>query len=430
LTTGLALIFTACVAGHGERPDTHVQAGDIYDKVQAYTGAALSVSVLLIERLARADFGTHRMADLVTMPGGRMLDLPRHLTDRFSEESVSFKPLWTDERIVWEATGEGIEHADVSLGAALDLTREVDGDVEGFEWMSRSTWAESVMLHVATPDHARTYRSLIFRNDDGDVLKILDHITPDVERIWVETLAYRDPQDETGGDRTLALGCESSASTETVSHYADDTSGHWGGKHWHHAEYEVACDCTPARNRCESNVPLFNCDDAGFTSMCHDAAKAQDTETVDRGCLEAADCTAASICGIHRSLFCLGSGSVGITVAGTGATVTTNTTNVWSDHHSYDRSCPPCPAPPEPVTTEPTDPTPPTTGGDTVTPDDPPPPDDGGGTITPSDPHGAPCSSDADCGSDANGQLTCVAAGTAGSYPPVLCNGGDGCICD
>jgi hypothetical protein len=352
-------------------------------------GAPIAFKVESFRTFEAADLATVQWLDLVTMPGGDMLDMAREQRDWNGEPiAVAYRPTWklgaadylqspegqrligmTADRVIAEVATKK-----PTMGSALAITTFVV-TVE-FQDMSRTYTASAIWLPPAP-------------GRDATVV-LMDHVTQGVEQALQERPR---PAVAAVRQRSKAFGaqCQPDSATSRLSQQLEGTDGHFFGHHAAIATVDFTCTCrSDCYELCSSNFIDSTCEDTGLTSnFCHNMATAVNASTNDRedARAEGPGCGAGLGCIEKSCAFCWCNLGVSVSIRGIDVSFSNNGGEDWSGNVPFGHQCGRCVE---------------------VTP--PPPPDGGGGG---GDGNGGPFDQDPNGGSGTGGGgLRCCSWGS------------------
>jgi hypothetical protein len=327
-----------------------------YDRLASYADgeAALRFEISDFKTIAVEELDRHRWADLVAIPGGRMIDTVRktHLVGdegRYAHYQVSWSPetpVSQDMQKQWQAAT-----------AADVLSMASQGD-PNLEYVTALT---SYRVTAILNGQTRAYQAafLWLAQDAGaeggsqTPFMVADNVTQGVQEAALEALptkrdfeAGRVPQKEPEDVATKAV-CRASSSTTFSSPHDQDSNAHvTGGFHHSDPDFQINCSCdTSCRSTCTATPYSLECyDDGGFMAdACHKMGSSSDSSTVvrDNATSDGADCAAAYICGQKACAFCLCGLSVGVDVSGVNVSFSGGDAS-WTSRREYKRFCAPC----------------------------------------------------------------------------------------
>lgn len=342
------------VAQPGSAPEPRVATiRSAYERLASYAAgeATLRFEISDFQTIGVEEFEQHRWADLVAIPGGRMIDTARktHLVNdegRYAQYQVSWSPntpTSEDMRKQWQAAT-----------AADVLSMASQGD-PNLEYVTALT---SYRVTASLNGETRTYQAAFLwlapeAGADSQTFMVADNITQGVQEAALDALptkrdfeAGRIPQKEPEDTSAKAV-CRATSSTTSFSPHDQDSNAHvTGGFHHSDPDFQITCSCdTSCRSTCTANPFSLECyDDGGFMAdACHKMGSASDSSTVvrDNATADGADCAAAYICGQKACAFCLCGLSVGVDVSGVNVSFSGGDAS-WTSRREFKRFCAPC----------------------------------------------------------------------------------------
>ena len=278
--------------------------------------------------LEPGEFHSVRWVEIVTMPGGNMIDMLRE-SSRLGERAlgVAYRPSWQLGAPRY-LEGPG--------GARLDELSVAQVLAETAEHRPSAATTEAITTYRVTVRYgqrARTYKAaVLWLAHDGErdaTLFLVDHITQGVEEALREQLAPLEPAPTAALAEKTSLSCLESTNTLTQYQTASSTDWHgfpYYGRHSAGAsvQYECRCNancsqtCTPSWLWTECEDYPFPFPAEGGTSMCHKMES--NSEIAVGASMDArqggAGCSAGFACYMKRCLFCNCGIGVAVTIGG------------------------------------------------------------------------------------------------------------------
>jgi hypothetical protein len=282
----------------------------------------------------------HRWSDIVTMPGGAMIDMSRRESVVDGRTRIGYDATWRTDDRPWP----GQEMGDPPVANVLGLAGQQRPDLQ------QITAVTTYQVHVTLRGEQRTYRAamLWFPPETGHGLtptdagrvQVLDFITQGVGEALTDVQDQDtstdvapgpghdinlapieggggDPGDGggTGGGGTTPPVCTASFVTKDVDARRFAFEGHTSnnGEHGSYAVFHLSCTCeTDCTSRCDSNSIESRCKDFGDTFTCHLASipSRQGTQGIRvgaAGLTQGAQCAAGAGCVVNICTlpFCL-----------------------------------------------------------------------------------------------------------------------------
>lgn len=376
-------------------------------------GEAITFRVGDLQTVDAVEFDRARWSQLMTMPGGDMIDMTREVREfDGAVEAVIYRPKWNLDAPRYLQTQEGRSLRRMTVAEVLRALA-----VERPE-AAHVTAITSYEVTVTFGDRSRTYRAAVLwlpaSPGRGATLFFQDHITQGLEE------AVREGPVEPRPRAPLlppvqGLSCYASSTSKSFYNTLNGYDGHFNQSTSHHsvADVNFACSCeTDCTATCQSSFSQSVCaDDALFTvDSCHvmaSAVKAGGAGSGD-GVSSPPACAAGLGCVKRSCLYCACGLSVKVDILGTEVTFTPSGQPDWQGNLDFSWTCLACTSIPE--------------GGD------------GGGGVEPGGPldndpgsvgggdsgGGAGsfcCWRNTSCFYDANGVYTCVPT-TCGKWSP------------
>ncbi|MCP4594541.1 MAG: hypothetical protein GY842_27735, partial [bacterium] len=334
-----------------------------YDLLEDY--AASDVSDLRFELsdfelLHPADFEKRLFTDVVTMPGGLMVNVlrSRHTYTNTGEVTLLYITKWTEEEAQPFTDSEGRPLDTMVISEVCDVWVK-----QGSPEMAAVELITSYRVTVSLRGEQREYQAAFFWNvsaSPGDInFLVMDHITQGVaEAVKELEPPIYDPQPEFRDSWLKSLCNQTNTNSPKAPVEKAGVSGHLGdsntSKHSARATFDVTCSCTGScMSRCEGLVNPLYCDDSGLTmdGLCHKMTQGQDSSTqdIDSGLTQGASCSAGFACAAKNCIFGCSCGGAGVSVSAgpTSVSFSFSGTPLWTAGFQHSRSCAVCQEIPE-----------------------------------------------------------------------------------
>jgi len=331
-------------------------------EISTAAGEGVRFEIRFLPTLDATEFGQHVWLDLVTMPGGEMIDMAREARRNGAKgrEVVIYKPQWKTSDADYLTSPEGLRLPGMTVDQVLEEIAASQPDAGATEAMT------PYEVTVTYQERSRTYRAAVMwlppkRGVDATVF-FLDNITQGLENAVRERpnpKAVEPPVKSLPPvDFPNKTVCQETSTFVTPSPRSESSSsGHLWGRHWSEAGAEFACHCySNCYSECIPTLPQRACDDSGTPyTFCHVmATNAQyQNGSSGAGLSAGASCAAGHGCIEKACPFCSCGLGIGI-LFGTGGiigiTFTPSGNPDWADgNFGFSHQCAPCqPTPPEP----------------------------------------------------------------------------------
>jgi hypothetical protein len=344
-------------------------------RLAANGGATITFELGEMTTVERSQFAETVWLDLVTMPGGDMVDVTRE-ESRYNAafESVLYRPRWRLDAADYLATPEGLTLPGMTAEQVLEAVAAEQLEARGTEAIS--SWEVTVQLD----GRARSYRAAALwlppKGRRGATVFFLDHVTQGLEEAVRER--HLAPRPRPPLERNKALSCQAAVSTKYLYLAAPPgKDGHVTGSHRSSGNVAFTCSCdSDCSAECTPDFESSYCDDFGVhLDSCHKMATNTNLDGVGSADGRSAPpaCAAGQGCVKKSCLFCNCGLSVEVEVAGTTVKFTPSGQPDWQGNLTFKwTQCPAC------VEIPPPPPPPPPGGGSNEPPFNPDP--DGGGS--------------------------------------------------
>jgi hypothetical protein len=363
-TRGLIAAFLALMtsssayAGNDPRSgEADPRSGEAVDRIlqKAYTtlarysavgGQQISFRISDPRLIERKDFGRELWLDLVTMPGGDMVDMAREVRlHNDVTEAVFYRPKWALSKESFLDTKEGLTLVGMTVEAVLSTL-----SVERPEFQ-QATGMTSYGVEVALDGRSRSYQAAILWFDDAHGsnarISFLDHITQGVEEAVLEKPFRPRPRSDLFVAKTNNT-CYAGGQKTTWAKNTSDSNGHRDGAHWAGALVDFLCVCNgDCSQTCEPYFDSKECSDYGNTSICHKMAtnsalsitSSADASASGSGGLS---CAAGLGCELKTCAFCICSPGVSIKISGVTVSFASSGTPDWRGNLDFTHTCAAC----------------------------------------------------------------------------------------
>jgi hypothetical protein len=330
-------------------------------EISTAAGEGVRFEIGNVRTIEAADFGQYLWLDLVTMPGGEMIDMAREARRQGAKgpEMVSYRPQWKTAAAEYLASPEGLRLLDMRVDQVLTEIARAQSDAGATEAMT------SFEVTVGYQNRSRSYRAAVLwlppkRGVDATVV-FLDNITQGVEN------AVRERPNPEAAERPIKslpplsptkTVCMETTTFVTPSGRSESSSAnHVWGEHFSSAGAEFACHCyANCYSECVPTLTGRACDDNGFpSSFCHAMATNANYQngSTGAGLTAGASCAAGHGCVEKACAFCACGLGVGISFGG-GASIAVNFMASgfpdWAEgNFGFSHQCAACePTPPPP----------------------------------------------------------------------------------
>ncbi len=237
--------------------------------------------------LGAEDFNTVYWVDMVTPPGGDVIDVAREFYEDHRGErlGVRYVPRWgqLDDYLL---SSEGQQVAAMKLGEVLVEAAEHD------ESLREVTAMTSFTVEAWFQDRTRIYRALYLWCDKSPEkapnleFHVLGHIVQGVSESYGDPLEAAKSKDEIDAQRSAAASrymqkqaiqykifpaCQDDDFGGRTTHkWLFGTGGHINGAHGPYMSTRFDCPCQPnCTQECNPNPYFTDCQEAGDTNQCH-----------------------------------------------------------------------------------------------------------------------------------------------------------------
>lgn len=305
--------------------------------------------------IPRVDFGRYEWFDLVTPPGGQVIQVTRHTTRSSTGTPIRrhYSPEWVRAPQEYAESTEGKRFADARIDEILAAAARDMPELLGVT--SVTTYRVTVTLDGET----RSYRAAFLWKETGTGLtyQAYDQVTGRVGEALTETVPTGpvEVRSEPSADDLRNLGsaieevtCETgSVADRSFGLSAFDTTGHSSGEHELNGAVSMHCSCDSlCAQTCDSNVTA-SCNDWGDTGTCHKISNPSEdhssSTTLNANLAgSVASCGGGAGCAWKECLGCFCSVTVSVSFGGAGLSVSTATSGAatLSDSHTF--TCPTC----------------------------------------------------------------------------------------
>jgi hypothetical protein len=317
-------------------------------RLTAAGGETLGFKLEDFRTVEPSQFDSVLWLDLVSMPGGDMLDVGRE-EKQFNgrTDAVIYRPRWSLDGKDFLTTPEGLSLLGKTVGdiiAELVPTRPDMATVKAL-----TSYGVTVHYQGKSRSYDAAVLWLAARPGRRATLYFVDNITQGVEEA-VRERPIR-PQPRRLGPVAKTATCESSSSTRRFSKNLTGTNGHFeGGFHKSQATVDFECTCdTSCVATCEPSFAAQSCDDNGYftTDTCHKMAtnaSLSTTGTAD-GRTSPPSCAAGFGCIQRACLYCMCGLGVEVEVRGTTVQFSASGTPDWEGNLTFSWQCASCQQP-------------------------------------------------------------------------------------
>ena len=319
----------------------------------AAAGKPIRFTLAEMRTIPAAELGEIAWTDVVTLPGGDMIDVHREeRSDPSGESSVRYVPSWNLGKEEYVLSAEGQLAASLSVGGLLERLSGQQKEA------ARAEALTAYEVTVTLEGRTRTYRAVALWIPvvpaGGTRVHFVDHITQGLEESLYERPADKPrPAAPLHASRTkVGTVCQETSAFYTQSNSAVSSSWHVWGKHTSSAEAEFACHCnSECLSTCQATFTSRVCEDEGTPlNYCHVMASNSQVGIGSNanGLTEAAGCAAAFGCVQKSCPFCLCSLGIEIGIRGSVVTWTPSGNPDWSEgNFEFSHVCPVCEPVPE-----------------------------------------------------------------------------------
>lgn len=315
----------------------------------AASGHEFGVRLTAFRTIEPAEFSRVRWWDLVTPPGGDMIDMTRS-THAFQGvlDAVTYVPKW-------QLDGPTYLRPD----APPDVTEATVADVLSDRAAKMPETAEAIAItsyrvEVHLDGYSRAYQAAAvwFPLDDtgGARVSFVDHITQGVDKVILERPVRRRPQAPFVPGLAKTSQCEQSSQVELKQKHDSDNRGHIDGNHFAFAEAAFKCDCrSDCYGSCEADFRQRACEDSGSIEYlsCHAMTTASDLGSASKGDASPAGgggpaCGAGFQCLAQNCYFCWCGAAASVTVYGAQVQFGAGNGATWAGNLDLTHECAPC----------------------------------------------------------------------------------------
>ena len=305
--------------------------------------------------IPRVDFGRYEWFDLVTPPGGQVIQVTRH-TVRGSQGAPirrHYTPEWVRAPQDYANSTEGKRFADARIDELLAAAARDTPQLLGV------TSVTAYRVTVSLGGETRSYRAAFLWKETGAGLtyQAYDQVTGRVDEAITETVPAGpvEVQSQPSVDDLRNISgaiddetCESgSVLDQGYPLNAAGFTGHSTGAHELDGAMSAHCSCdTTCAQTCDANV-TGTCDDWGDTGTCHVISNPSEDHsgaTTFNAHLSGntATCGGGLGCAWKECIGCLCSVTVSVSWNGTGLSVSTSTSDAATLQDSHSVTCPTC----------------------------------------------------------------------------------------
>lgn len=328
-----------------------------YDVLEDYAASEvsdLSFDLNYFEHLAPQDFYKKTYTDVITMPGGLMIDVMRsHVTQtNTGAYTVEYVPKWTDQEAQVLRAPDGRSLEIVSLSELFAII-----DAQGFAEFATVNIVTTYQVTVTLRELSRVYQAAFIwypHRATGKInFVVMDLITQGVAEAATE---IHPPIYEPGTQKRraslktkkLCRAASSRTTNQPVEHkgYQDHLNPSDSSKHYAKAIFDITCSCeSNCRSTCEASVIPLYCADKGFIhdGLCHKMSHGQGAKNniEDDGTADGASCSAGFKCGAKSCVTgCACSGvSVSVNTGAGDVSFSLGPEAIWTGGFSYGRHC-------------------------------------------------------------------------------------------
>jgi hypothetical protein len=320
----------------------------------AFSRSGLRFEISQPQNLLPAQLDEMLWTDLVTMPGGKVIDMLRNVRTNgvTGEARVSYDPTWRVAEENWLQAPEGRDLLTMRADAVLRTVSQKAQRSELSQVLAVTGYQVTAILGTQRRTYQAAFVWVPALEGTDAAFVVVDNITQGVEEAAREPLAPLTDLAflfDTGRGPSPAPAPEATCSA--WSNYTSDnttysgTGSHITGSHQRSSNMKITCSCTSTcRSTCSSLLTSGSCSDSGTPlDMCHKMASNYNGSTIvqDNGNVTAASCGAGYGCAQRPCLFCLCGLTVGVSV--NGASVSFSAADAsWTGHRAYTRTCAKC----------------------------------------------------------------------------------------
>jgi hypothetical protein len=317
-------------------------------RLAAAGGDTLGFKLESFRTVEPSQFSSVLWLDLVSMPGGDMLDVARE-EKQFNgrTDAVIYRPQWSLDGEDFLTTPEGLSLFDKTVGDILAELVPTRPDMATV----KAVTSYRVTAHYR--GKSRSYDAAVLwlapRPGRRATLYFIDNITQGVEEAVRERPIQ--PRPRSLGPVQKTATCESASSVRRFNRSLTGTNGHIGsGYHKAQATVDFECTCeTSCVATCEPSFAVQYCDDVGaFTSdACHKMATNAKLSTtgVSDGRSGGPGCAAGFGCIERACLYCLCGLGVEVEVNAMTVQFSSSGGPDWEGNLEFSWQCPSCQQP-------------------------------------------------------------------------------------
>lgn len=317
-------------------------------RLTAAGGEAIGFKLESFRTVEPSEFASVLWLDLVSMPGGDMLDVGRE-EKQFNgrTDAVIYRPQWSLDGEDFLTTPEGLSLYGKTVGDILAELVPTKPDVAAVKAIT----SYRVTAHYR--GKSRSYDAAVLwlapRPGRRATLFIVDNITQGVEEA-VRERPIR-PQPRSLGPVPKTATCEYSSSLRRSNQTLTGTNGHIGSG-YHKAAASVDFDCTCETScvaTCEPSFAVQSCTESGgfTTDACHKMATNASLSTTGTsdGRTNPPGCAAGLGCIQRACLYCMCSLGVEVEVSGVTVQFSSSGTPDWEGNLTFSWQCAACQQP-------------------------------------------------------------------------------------
>jgi hypothetical protein len=313
-------------------------------------GSTFGFKIDRLRTIGPQRFADTEWLDLMTMPGGDMIDVMREVRRADGAvEALVYRATWKLDGENYLDGDEGRRLHGMSVADVQSAVADENPD------LSRVVAITSYRVKVVLADHSRTYRAAVFwlQPEAGRDAKLLfmDHITQGLERAvhdqWIRPRARRLATPKP------AAACMQRAYGRVFSQNQWDEAGHtprlpsgYNGAHIAIAQARFDCGCQEDCSAfCQSTFLSASCGDAGTTvDGCHKMASdiGIDLVSTDDGRQAGPRCAAGLGCVKRSCTFCSCNVGVSVVMNGINASFVTSGSPDWTGNLPFSHTCDAC----------------------------------------------------------------------------------------
>jgi hypothetical protein len=318
----------------------------------ATSGSQVSIGIAKPRTLEVGEFAGTSWLQVVTMPGGAMLDVARE--ERRNEGAVTailYRPSWKLDAKTYLDTAEGQRLRGLSVADVLAIAAVDNADFGRVEAIT------SYRVTIKLQGRTRAYRAAaLWLAEDGvdhGRVVFVDHVTQGVaDAALVRRLRPGAPRSAPVTAKTDSCVAAENWNNQFQTSPLDPTGHVWldngerDGFHYGEGEAKFACSCaSDCRSTCTSSFNWTVCADMGETiDGCHVMGTNTGTGTTSKpdGLAGGASCAAGLGCVKKSCTFCMCSPGISVSVSGMTVNFTSSGSPDWSHNLSYQFTCNAC----------------------------------------------------------------------------------------